>query len=94
MALIQPCRGAPPEPLGDGTQASFQPSLKNVEQGSGRQALGSGLPQSDSVEEGLHEFGAGNQGYRYRFEATCCLMRSPSKAKEPDAQPNDQRTKP
>ena len=46
------------------------------------------------AEEGLHEFGAGNQGDRYRFEATCCLMRSPSKAKEPDAQPNDQRTKP
>ena len=46
------------------------------------------------AEEGLHEFGAGNQGDRYRFDATCCLMRSPSKAKEPDAQPNDQRTKP
>ena len=49
MALIQPCRGAPPEPLGDGTQASFQPSLKNVESGSGRQVFGSGLPKSDSV---------------------------------------------
>ena len=35
-----------------------------------------------------------SKGDRYRFEATCCLMRSPSKAKEPDAQPNDQRTKP
>ena len=36
-ALIQPCRGAPPEPLGDGTQASFQPSLNSVEHSSGRQ---------------------------------------------------------
>ena len=41
--------GTPPEPLGDGTQASFQPSLKNVEHGSGRQVFGSGWPQSDSV---------------------------------------------
>ena len=49
MALIQPCRGAPPEPLGDGTQASFQPSLKSVESGSGRQVFGSGLPKIDSV---------------------------------------------
>ena len=40
--------GAPPEPLGDGTQASFQPSLKNVESGSGRQVFGSGLPKIDS----------------------------------------------
>ena len=46
------------------------------------------------AEEGLHEFGAANQGDRYRFEATCCSMRSPSKAKEPAAQPNDQRTRP
>ncbi len=38
--------------------------------------------------------GAGDHGDRYRLEATSCLMRSPSKAKEPDAQPNDQRTKP
>ena len=38
--------------------------------------------------------GRDRRGDRYRFEATCCLMRSPSKAKEPDAQPNDQRTKP
>ena len=49
MALIQPCRGAPPEPLGDGTQASFQPSLKSVESGSGRQVFGSGWPKIDSV---------------------------------------------
>ena len=48
-ALIQPCRGAPPEPLGDGTQASFQPSLKSVESGSGRQVFGSGWPKIDSV---------------------------------------------
>ncbi len=46
------------------------------------------------AEYGPHEFGAGNQGGRYRFEATCRLMRSPSKAKEPDPQPNDQRTEP
>ena len=48
-ALIQPCRGAPPEPLGDGTQASFQPSLKSVESGRGRQSSGSGWPKIDSV---------------------------------------------
>src|SRR3954454_3488925 len=48
-ALIQPCRGAPPEPLGDGTQASFQPSLRNVESGSGRQESGTGRPKIDSV---------------------------------------------
>jgi len=48
-ALIQPWRGAPPEPLGDGTQASFHPSLKSVERGSGRQQFGSGLPKSDWV---------------------------------------------
>ena len=48
-ALIQPCRGAPPEPLGDGTQASLQPSLKSVENGSGRQESGSGWPKTDSV---------------------------------------------
>ncbi len=48
-ALIQPCRGAPPEPLGEGTQASFQPSLKSVEHGSGRQVSGSGLPKIDSL---------------------------------------------
>jgi len=35
--------------LGDGTQASFQPSLKNVESGSGRQVFGSGLPKIDSM---------------------------------------------
>jgi len=35
--------------LGDGTQASFQPSLKNVESGSGRQVFGSGWPKIDSV---------------------------------------------
>jgi hypothetical protein len=46
------------------------------------------------TEERLHEFSTGNQGDRYRFEANCCLMRSPSKAKEPVAQPNDQRTEP
>jgi hypothetical protein len=34
--------------LGDGTQASFQPSLKSVENGSGRQVFGSGWPQIDS----------------------------------------------
>jgi hypothetical protein len=33
--------------LGEGTQASFQPSLKNVESGSGRQVFGSGLPKID-----------------------------------------------
>ena len=48
MALIQPCRAAA-EPLGDGTQASSQPSLKNVESGSGRQVFGSGWPKIDSV---------------------------------------------
>ena len=48
-ALIQPCRGAPPEPLGEGTHASFQPSLKRVENGSGRQVFGSGWPKIDSV---------------------------------------------
>jgi hypothetical protein len=47
--LIQPCRGAPPEPLGDGTQASFQPSLKSVESVNGRQVFGSGLPKIDWV---------------------------------------------
>jgi len=35
--------------LGDGTQASFQPSLKSVESGSGRQVFGSGWPKIDSV---------------------------------------------
>ena len=50
--------------------------------------------ESIPAVEGPHEQGAGNQGDGYRFEATCCLMRSPSKAKEPDAQPNDQRTEP
>jgi hypothetical protein len=49
MALIQPPRGAPPEQLGEGTQASFQPSLKNVDNGSGRQEFGSGSPKIDSV---------------------------------------------
>jgi hypothetical protein len=49
MASIQPCLGAPPEPLGDGTQASFQPSVKSVQIGSGLQQSGSGVPQIDSV---------------------------------------------
>jgi hypothetical protein len=31
---------------------------------------------------------------RHRLEATCCATRSPSNGKEPDAQPNDQRTEP
>jgi hypothetical protein len=35
--------------LGDGTQASFQPSLKSVESVSGRQESGSGLPKIDWV---------------------------------------------
>ena len=48
-ALIQPCRGAPPEPLGDGTQGSSQPSLKSVEQYNGRQEFGSGCPKIDST---------------------------------------------
>jgi hypothetical protein len=42
-------RGAPPEPFGDGTQASFEPSLKSVESDSSRQVFGSGLPKIDSV---------------------------------------------
>ena len=57
-----------------------------------------GLPLDQQGERpdviGIHQFGAGHQGDRYRFDATCRLMRSPSKAKEPDAQPNDQRTRP
>jgi hypothetical protein len=47
--LIQPCRGAPPEPFGDGTQASFQPSLNSVASDSGRQVFGSGFPKIDWV---------------------------------------------
>jgi hypothetical protein len=47
-ALIQPCRGAPPEPLGEGTQGSSQPSLKSIEHSNGRQVSGSGWPQIDS----------------------------------------------
>src|SRR4051794_11917523 len=46
-ALIQACRGTPPEPLGDGTQASHQPSPKSVESVSGRQGLGPGWPKTD-----------------------------------------------
>ncbi len=49
MALIQPCRGAPPEPFGDGTQASCQPSLKSVESGSGRHSVRIGLAEIDSA---------------------------------------------
>jgi hypothetical protein len=47
-ALIQPCRGAPPDPLGDGTQASSQPSLKIDQIGRGRQVSGSGVPKIDA----------------------------------------------
>jgi hypothetical protein len=48
-ALIQPWRGAPPEPFGEGTQGSFQPSLKNVESVNGRQVFGSGFQKIDWV---------------------------------------------
>ena len=53
-ALIQPWRGAPPEPLGDGTQASFQPSLKSVEHGNGRQSVRIGLA-ADRFQDHLTE---------------------------------------
>src|SRR6476620_9072816 len=48
-ALIHPCRGAPPEPVGDGVQGGRQPSLKSVERGKGYQQHGSGVPKIDSV---------------------------------------------
>jgi hypothetical protein len=35
--------------LGEGTQGSFQPSLKSVESRSGRQVFGSGFPKTDWV---------------------------------------------
>src|SRR6188474_1085946 len=48
-ALIQPCRGAPPEPFGEGTQGCRQPSLNSVWRGKQSQQSGSGCPKIDSV---------------------------------------------
>src|SRR5688572_21262842 len=60
-ALIQPRRGAPPQPLGEGTQGCRQPSLRRVESGNGYQQHGSGWPKMDSVMVSQHPRQSGQQ---------------------------------
>ena len=49
-----------PEPLGEGTQASFQPSLKSVEHGNGRQVVRIGMAEDrlgDRAKDPLYDAG-------------------------------------